>query len=253
MQVSGLAAVVTGGASGLGKATAKALIDAGAKVSILDVNAQALAASAAEIGAYAIPCDVTDVESVKAALSQARDQHGTARVCVNCAGVVHGGRIVGKHGPMDLAAFARTIQINLVGTFNVMSQAAADMMAADLLDDGARGVIVTTASVASTDGQVGQAAYSASKGGVAALTLPAAREFAPAGIRVMCIAPGLFETPMMTGLPPDVYDSLVAKTLFPKRLGKAAEYGDLVLAICNNTMLNGEIIRLDGALRLEPR
>jgi NAD(P)-dependent dehydrogenase (short-subunit alcohol dehydrogenase family) len=253
MQVQGLAAVVTGGASGLGKATAKALVDAGAKVTVLDVNAEALAASAAEIGALAVPCDVTDVESVKAALAKAQEAHGPTRINVNCAGVVHGGRIVGKHGPMDLGGFARTIQINLIGTFNVMSQAAAQMMAADPLDQGERGVIVNTASVAATDGQIGQAAYSASKGGVAALTLPAAREFAPAGIRVMCIAPGLFETPMMTGLPEEVYDSLVAKTLFPKRLGKASEYGDLVLSICNNQMLNGELIRLDGSLRLEPR
>lgn len=254
MDVKGLAAVVTGGASGLGRATAEALIAAGAKVTILDVQEEKLKATAAEIGAVPAVCDVTNVESVQAALAVARDAHGPVRVNVNCAGVVHGGRIVGKNGPMDLAGFARTIQINLVGTFNVMSQCAAEMMAQDVLnEDGERGLVVNTASIAAFDGQIGQAAYSASKGGVAALSLPAAREFAPKGVRVMCIAPGLFETPMMTGLPPDVYDSLVAKTLFPARLGKASEYGRMVVQIAANPMLNGECIRLDGALRLEPR
>lgn len=253
MDVKGLAAIVTGGASGLGKATAKALVDAGAKVTILDVKEAELTATAAEIGALAAVCDVTSVDSVKAALAKGRDAHGAARVCVNCAGVVHGGRIVGRDGPMDLAAFSRVIQINLIGTFNVMSQAAADMVALDALEGDERGVIVNTASIAALEGQFGQVAYSASKGGVAALTLPAAREFSTKGVRVMCIAPGLFETPMMTGLPDEVYDSLVAKTLYPHRLGKPEEYGELVLSICGNRMLNGELIRLDGAIRLEPR
>lgn len=254
MEVQGLAAIVTGGASGLGQATAQVLAEAGAKVAVLDVQEDKLQAAAEEIGALPLVCDVTSAESVKAALAEARAAHGPARVCVNCAGVVHGGRIVGKHGPMDLDGFTRTIHINLIGTFNVMSQAAAEMMEAEPLNaDGERGLIVNTASVAAMEGQIGQAAYSASKGGVAALTLPAAREFAPRGVRVTCIAPGLFETPMMTGLPQEVYDSLVAKTLFPKRLGQAAEYGRMVLSIAANPMLNGEVIRLDGALRLEPR
>ncbi|WP_019645840.1 SDR family NAD(P)-dependent oxidoreductase [Novispirillum itersonii] len=254
MDVKGLAAVVTGGASGLGRATAEALIAAGAKVTILDVQEEKLRATAAEIGAVPAICDVTSAESVQAALAVARDANGAVRINVNCAGVVHGGRIVGKNGPMDLAGFARTIQINLVGTFNVMSQCAAEMMTQDVLnEDNERGLVVNTASIAAFDGQIGQAAYSASKGGVASLSLPAAREFAPKGIRVMCIAPGLFETPMMTGLPPDVYDSLIAKTLFPGRLGKASEYGRMVVQIAANPMLNGECIRLDGALRLEPR
>jgi len=253
MDVKGQAAIVTGGASGLGRATAEALVAAGAKVTILDVQEEKLAATAAEIGATAAVCDVTSPESVDAALAKGREANGPARICVNCAGIVHGGRIGGKEGPMDLAGFSRTIQVNLIGTFNVMSRAAADMLALDPLEDGERGVIVNTASIAAFEGQLGQAAYSASKGGVASLTLPAAREFAPKGVRVMCIAPGLFETPMMTGLPPEVYESLVAKMLYPKRLGLGSEYGQLVLSIAANRMLNGETIRLDGALRLEPR
>lgn len=253
MDVKGVAAVVTGGASGLGRATAKALAEAGARVTVLDVKEEDLKAVAAEIGAVAAPCDVTDVDSVKAALAKGREAHGPARICVNCAGVVHGGRIVGRDGPMDLAGFTRTIHINLIGTFNVMSQAAADMVALEPLEDGERGVVVNTASIAAFEGQVGQAAYSASKGGVAALTLPAAREFASKGVRVMCIAPGIFETPMFEALPQDVLEGLLAKTQFPKRLGRAEEYARLVLTIAGNPMLNGECIRLDGAIRLEPR
>lgn len=245
MNIQGMAAVVTGGASGLGRATAKALGEAGAKVTILDVNEAALTATAQEIGALPVVTDVTNPESVQAALATARAAHGPARLCVNCAGVVMGGRIVGKHGPMDLAAFSRVISINLIGTFNVMSQAAADMLALEPLDDGERGLIVNTASIAAFEGQLGQAAYSASKGGVAALTLPAAREFAPKGVRVMCIAPGIFETPMFNGLPQETLDGLLATTLFPQRLGKPEEYGALVLAIAANRMLNGECIRLD--------
>lgn len=253
MDVKGQAAIVTGAASGLGRATATALAAAGAKVTLLDRNAEALADVAKEIGALAAPCDVTSVDSVREAIAKGRDAHGPARICVNCAGVVHGGRIVGREGPMDLDAFSRVVQINLIGTFNVMSQAAADMVALEELEDGERGVIVNTTSVAAFEGQFGQAAYSASKGGVAALTLPAAREFASKGVRVMCIAPGIFETPMFNGLPKETLDALLAKTLYPKRLGSPAEYAKLVMSICDNKMLNGEVIRLDGAIRLEPR
>lgn len=253
MDVKGVAAVVTGGASGLGRATAQALIDAGARVTVLDVKEDELKAAARAMGALAAPCDVTSAESVKAALAAAREAHGPARLCVNCAGVVHGGRIVGRDGPMDLAAFTRVIHINLIGTFNVMSQAAADMVGLEPMAEGERGLIVNTASIAAFEGQFGQAAYSASKGGVAALTLPAAREFAPKGVRVMCIAPGIFETPMFEGLPQDTLDGLLSKTLFPQRLGRPEEYARMVLAIAANPMLNGTAIRLDGAIRLEPR
>lgn len=253
MDVKGHAAVVTGAASGLGRATAAKLAAAGAKVTMLDRDADRLQAAAEEIGGLAAPCDVTDTASVKDALAKGRDAHGAARIAVNCAGVVHGGRIVGREGPMDLEAFNRIVQINLIGTFNVMSQAAADMLTLEELEEGERGVIVNTTSIAAFEGQFGQAAYAASKGGVASLTLPAAREFATKGVRVMCIAPGIFETPMFAGLPQETLDALLAKTLFPKRLGKPEEYGDLVLSICSNRMLNGDVIRLDGAIRLEPR
>lgn len=253
MDVKGVAAIVTGGASGLGRATAQALIDAGARVAILDIKEDDLNAAAADMGALAVPCDVTSAESVKAALAQARDAHGPARLCVNCAGVVFGGRIVGRDGPMDLAAFSRVISINLIGTFNVMSQAAADMVPLAPTENGERGVIVNTSSIAAFEGQFGQAAYSASKGGVASLTLPAAREFASKGVRVMCIAPGLFETPMFSALPQESIDALAAKTLFPQRLGLPEEFGRMVLSIADNVMLNGSVIRLDGAIRLEPR
>lgn len=254
MDIKGLAAIITGGASGLGRATAGVLVRAGARVSILDTDTSRLEEAAQETGATPITCDVTDPDSVHTALKTAKATHGPARICVNCAGIVHGGRIVGRNGPMDPAGFHKTIAINLVGTFHVMSQAASDMMGTDPIGlDGERGIIVNTASIAAFDGQIGQAAYAASKGGVAALSLPAAREFAPHGIRVMCIAPGLFETPMIAGLPRDVHSSLVSRTLFPRRLGQAEEFGHMVLAVVNNPMLNGETIRLDGALRLEPK
>lgn len=253
MDIKGLAAIITGGASGLGRATAGVLAQAGAKVSILDINADHLQDAARETGALPVSCDVTDPDSVRTALNMAKHANGPARICVNCAGVVHGGRIVGRNGPMDPDSFSRTISINLIGTFNVMSQAAAHMMETEPLGpDGERGLVVNTSSIAAFEGQIGQAAYSASKGGVASLSLPAAREFAPHGIRVMCIAPGLFETPMVAGLPRDVHSSLMSKTLFPYRLGQAEEFGRLVLAITANPMLNGETIRLDGALRLDP-
>jgi NAD(P)-dependent dehydrogenase (short-subunit alcohol dehydrogenase family) len=250
MDIRAMAAVVTGGASGLGAATARALAAAGARVAVFDVNAALAEQVAAEIGGVASACDVTDEASVQAALATARGAHGPARICVNCAGVVTPGKIVGRKGPMPLETFARVIQVNLVGTFNVMRLAAADMAGLEPLATAERGVIVNTASIAAWDGQVGQCAYAASKGGVASLSLPAARELAPLGIRVAAIAPGYFETPMLAGMPAEVMDGLVSSTLFPHRLGKPEEYANMVLAIIGNAMLNGSAIRLDGAVRM---
>lgn len=253
MDVRGSAAVVSGGASGLGAATARALAAAGATVALLDVNEEAAQEVARDIGGLAIACDVADAASAEAAIARAREAHGAARVLVNCAGVAPAGRIVGRNGPMALEAYARVIQINLIGSFNLMRLVAACAMTLDLLEGGERGVIVSTASVAAYEGQIGQAAYASSKAGVVGLTLPAAREFAPVGIRVCAIAPGLFETPMLRGLPQDVQDSLGASVPFPSRLGRPDEYAALVMAIVANPMLNGETIRLDGALRMAPR
>jgi NAD(P)-dependent dehydrogenase (short-subunit alcohol dehydrogenase family) len=208
---------------------------------------------AAEIGGVALRCDVSDAGEAERAVAAARDAHGAARIAVNCAGVATGGRVVGRDGPHDLNQFRRTIEINLIGSFNILRLAAAGMASLEPLEDGERGVIVSTASVAAYEGQIGQAAYSASKGGIAAMTLPIARELARHGIRVMAVAPGLIATPMMTGLPLEVQESLVATTLFPKRLGHAEEFADLVLHVASNRMLNGEVIRLDGAVRLAPR
>lgn len=253
MDVRTHAAVVTGGGSGLGAATARALAAAGARVALLDLNAEAAAAVAAEIGGLGLGCDVTDPASVQAALEAARAAHGPARVAVNCAGIATPGKVVGRKGPLELEKFAKVVQINLIGTFNVMRLAAADMLGLDALAGGERGVVVNTASIAAFDGQIGQCAYAASKGGVASLSLPAAREFAPAGIRVVAIAPGYFGTPMVTGMPEEVLDSLVASTLFPHRLGDPVEYARMVMAIVDNPMLNGSTIRLDGAVRMPPQ
>ena len=253
MQVRGEAAIVTGAASGLGAATARALAAAGAKVALFDVNLEAAVATAAEIGGLGLRCDVADAADAEAAIAKAREAHGPARILVNCAGIAPAVRIVGKDGPMALDAFARVIQVNLIGTFNMMRLAAADMSGLAALDDGERGVIVNTASVAAFEGQIGQAAYAASKGGVASLTLPAAREFARFGVRVMTIAPGLFLTPMMKGLPPAAQESLAASVPFPTRLGKPEEYAATVMHIAASPMLNGSVIRLDGALRMQPK
>jgi NAD(P)-dependent dehydrogenase (short-subunit alcohol dehydrogenase family) len=253
MNPQGQAALVTGGGSGLGAAAAIKLAARGAKVALLDVNADAAKAVAAKIGGLAIACDVTQADATAAALAQARAAHGPARILVNCAGVGPAKRIVGRDGPMPLEDFARVIQINLIGTFNVMRLAAADMQGLAPLEDDERGVIVSTASVAAFEGQIGQAAYAASKGGVAALTLPAARELAQFGIRVNAIAPGIFSTPMLQALPEDTQRSLAIAVPFPKRLGRPEQYADLVLHIVENRYLNGETIRLDGALRMAPR
>jgi len=253
MKLSGQSALVTGGASGLGAATARALAKAGAKVAVLDVNADAAAGVAREIGGFAVSCDVADAESAEAAVTKARSAHGAARVLINCAGIGPAQRIVGREGPMPLAAFKRVIDINLIGSFNLMRLAAADMMGLTPLEDGELGVIISTASVAAYEGQIGQAAYAASKGGIVALTLPAAREFARGGIRVNAIAPGLFATPLLLGMPRPVQESLAQSVPFPTRFGKPEEYAALVIHILENAMINGEVIRLDGALRMAPK
>ena len=253
MDVRGQAALVTGGGSGLGGATAQALAERGAKVAVLDVNEAGAREIAGKIGGIAIKCDVTDVESATAAIEQAREKHGAARVLVNCAGIGIAKRILGRDGPMPLEDFDRVIRINLVGSFNMMRLAAAEMAAAPPLAGGERGVIVSTASVAAFEGQIGQAAYSASKGGIVALTMPAARELAQSGIRVLAIAPGIFSTPMLRALPEDVQASLGASVPFPKRLGAPEEFAALVMHVVQNVYLNGEVIRLDGALRMAPR
>ncbi|MFN3416090.1 MAG: SDR family NAD(P)-dependent oxidoreductase [Caldimonas sp.] len=251
---SGLAALVTGAGSGLGAETARELARQGAKVALLDINEAAAQDVAAEIGGLALRCDITDSASVSAALDAARQAHGPARVLMNVAGIGGARRLVGRDGtPMPLEDFQRIVNVNLVGTFNVIRLVAAQMLQLDPLDDGERGVIVNTASVAAYDGQVGQEAYAASKGGIVSLTLPLARDLAQFGVRVCTIAPGLFLTPLLHELPQDVQQSLAASIPFPKRLGKPEEFAQLAAHIVTNASLNGEVIRLDGALRLPPR
>jgi NAD(P)-dependent dehydrogenase (short-subunit alcohol dehydrogenase family) len=253
MEIKGQAAIVTGAASGLGAATARALAAAGAKVAVFDLNEAGAASVAKDIGGIAIACDVASSDGAKAGIDKAKAAHGAARILVNCAGIGPAKRIVGRDGPQLLEDFERVIRVNLIGTFNMMRLVAADMQSVEPFADGERGVIVSTASIAAFEGQVGQSAYASSKGGVAALTLPAAREFAQFGIRVLAIAPGIFGTPMLTALPQETQDSLGASVPFPKRLGRPAEYAALVLHCVHNGYLNGEVIRLDGALRMAPR
>lgn len=253
MQLDGCAALVTGGASGLGNATAHTLTEAGARVVILDLPSSEGEKAAVALGPTArfVPADVTDEEQVQAAIDTASGL-GPLRVVVNCAGIATAEKVIGREGLIPLDHFERVIRVNLVGTFNVVRLAAAAIAQTEPVGEE-RGVIVNTASVAAFDGQIGQAAYSASKGGVAAMTLPLAREFARNLIRVMTIAPGIFETPMMAGLPQAAQDSLAAQVPHPSRLGKPAEYASLVRAIAENPMLNGETIRLDGAIRMQPK
>lgn len=253
MNINGQAAIVTGGGSGLGAATAARLAENGAKVAVLDWNFDAAQEVAARIGGHPIKCDVSDEAGAAAAMADAREKNGPVRLLVNCAGIGAAKRIVGKEGPMPLAEFSRIISVNLIGTFNMMRLAAAEMATLDPNDDGERGVILSTASIAAYEGQIGQAAYSASKGGIVALTMPAARELAQFGIRVLTIAPGLFRTPLLSSLPAEVQTGLGASVPFPKRLGSPREYADLVLHCVQNAYLNGEVIRLDGALRMPPR
>ncbi len=253
MQLDQVKAVITGGASGLGFAVAKHLAARGGKVALLDVNDEKGNASAAEIGASYFRADVTNEEGVVAALNDAHAKLGGLNVLVNCAGILGSGRVLGKEGPMPLKTFATTVTVNLIGSFNV-SKAAANLMQNNAPgEDGERGVIVNTASVAAYEGQIGQAAYSASKGGVVGMTLPMAREFARIGVRVMTIAPGVFHTPMVDGMPEQVYQSLCAQVPYPSRLGKPEEYADTVAFILQNRYLNGETIRIDGAIRLAPK
>jgi NAD(P)-dependent dehydrogenase (short-subunit alcohol dehydrogenase family) len=255
MQLEGSTFIVTGGASGLGAATARMFVDGGGRVVIADLKDDEGHACAGALGEAArfVRTDVADEASGKAAIAAAIDAFGSVHGLVNCAGIVHGEKVVGKEGPHTLAGFARAISINLIGTFNLV-RLAADAMAKNAPNAGGeRGVIVNTASVAAFDGQIGQAAYSASKAGVAGMTLPIARELARFGIRVMAIAPGIFETPMVAGLSADVQESLGKMVPFPPRLGKPAEFASLVRQIIENPMLNGEVIRLDGAIRLAPK
>ncbi|MFY9351966.1 MAG: SDR family NAD(P)-dependent oxidoreductase [Sphingobium sp.] len=253
MEIEGLSAIVTGGASGLGKATATMLAEKGAKVAIFDLNEEAARTVADAIGAVAFAVNVADEASVTAALDSAAAFNGVARILVNCAGVAPATRTVGKeNAPHPLDSFARTISINLIGSFNMIAKVAARAAALEEMD-GERGVIVNTASVAAYDGQIGQAAYAASKGGVVGMTLPIARDLAAHKIRVMTIAPGIFLTPMVEGFPQHVQDALGAQVPHPSRLGKPAEYAQLVESIIRNPMLNGEVIRLDGAIRMAPR
>ncbi|TMV06498.1 3-hydroxyacyl-CoA dehydrogenase [Ruegeria sediminis] len=250
MQLSTTAAIVTGGASGLGEATARHFAENGAQVTILDRDAERGPQVAAEIGGHFAQTDVTDEASVAAAIAHATEKMGKITATVNCAGIAYGIKTVGKEGPHPLDAFQRTIDINLVGTFNVSRLAAVEMANNQPEPDGARGVIINTASIAAFDGQKGQAAYSASKGGVVGMTLPMARDLASTGIRVMTIAPGIFMTPMLAGLPEEVQQQLAADVPNPARLGDPREYGRLAGFIVEMGYLNGEVIRLDGALRM---
>ena len=255
MQLDQVRAIVTGGASGLGFAVARHLVGHGARVAVLDVNDEKGHAAARELGASATyrRADVTSEDGVAAALTDAQAWLGGLNVAVSCAGILGAGRVLGKEGPMPLKTFAATVAVNLIGTFNVAKAAASLMQHNAPGEDGERGVIVNTASIAAYEGQIGQAAYSASKGGVVAMTLPMAREFARIGVRVMTIAPGVFHTPMVDGMPEAVYESLCAQVPYPSRLGQPDEYADTVAFILRNRYLNGETIRIDGAIRLQPK
>lgn len=253
MDVKGHAALVTGGGSGMGAETARWLAKAGAKVAVLDVNLESAQAVAEEIGGLAVECDVTSGESAEAAVAKAREAHGAARVLVSCAGVAPAKKIVGRDGPMPLEDFEKVVRINLIGSFNMMRLAAADMQGLAPLEDDERGVIVSTSSIAANEGQIGQIAYASSKAGVNGMLLPAAREFAKHGIRVMTIAPGLIGTPMLLNMPQEVQDSLSSQVPFPHRFGRPDEFARLVLHICENVMLNADCIRLDGAMRMQAK
>jgi NAD(P)-dependent dehydrogenase (short-subunit alcohol dehydrogenase family) len=253
MNAAESSALVTGAASGLGAATARKLAKLGARVAVLDRDRTKGRAVADEIGGVFFECDVADERSAKAAIADAAAAHGPARILVNCAGIGGAARIVGREGPAPLADFERIVRVNLIGTFNMMRLAAAAMADLGPLPTGERGVIVSTASVAAYEGQIGQAAYSASKGGIVALTLPAARELARFGVRVLSVAPGLFHTPLLAGLPDEAQRSLAASIPFPSRLGAPEEFAELVAAMIANPYLNGETVRIDGALRMQPK
>lgn len=253
MNITGQPVIVTGAGSGIGEDVARGFAAAGAKVILFDRDVDAAKKVADDIGGTAIACDVADAASAKAAFDAAKAAHGNCRALVHCAGILIGKRILGKEGPADLEHFAKVVHVNLVGSFNMLRLAAEQMSQNEPLADGERGVIVTTASIAAYEGQIGQAAYAASKGGVAALTLPAARELARFGVRVCTIAPGMVATPMIRQLPEEVQQELIAPVPFPKRFAEPREFTKLALHIIDNVMLNGEVIRLDGANRLQPK
>lgn len=253
MRIEGATALVTGGGSGLGAAVVRALASHGARVSVLDINRAGGEAVARDIGGHFAHCDVADAAGAVEALAASRAALGVPTILVNCAGVASAARVVGRDGPMPLEAFERVVRINLIGTFNMIRLAAAEMSLAPPQPDGGRGVIISTASVAAFEGQIGQAAYAASKGGIAALTLPLARELARFGIRVLTIAPGLFNTPLLAELPPETQAALASAIPYPPRLGAPEEFARLVIAMIENDYLNGEIVRLDGALRMQPK
>jgi len=254
MDIKGQTAYITGGASGLGEATARLLAASGATVGILDMDEDLARSVAAELGGAAAVCDVTDAAGHEAAVASLRDAIGPARILVACAGIATGAKLVAKDGtPTPLDRLTKAIQVNLIGTLNSMRLAAADMAALEPMEDGERGVIITTSSIAGFEGQVGQGDYSASKGGVAATAITFARELARNGIRVNCISPGLMNTPMMAGLPDPVRESLIETTVYPRRLGHAGEYAALAKHIAENRYINGTVIRLDGALRMAPK
>ena len=254
MKMQGAAAVVFGGASGLGAATARRLAAGSAQVVVADINALAAAEVASEVGGHAHTCDVTDSDSVQAAVDLAAglSERGL-RISVCCAGIPNPAKLVGRGGPTPLEIFTKVITVNLIGTINTLRLAASAMVGNEPDDEGERGICVNTASIAAFDGQIGQVSYSASKGGIVGLTLPVARELAGKGVRVMTVAPGLFETPMMASLPEAAREALGSVTPFPSRLGRPQEYAELVAHIVSNAMLNGEVIRIDGAVRLAPR
>jgi len=255
MDITGKVALVTGGASGLGAATAKMIVEEGGHVVFSDLNVQAGQALAQELGNHArfVHTDVSDAAQAEAAVKTALDAFGALHISIQCAGIADAQRVIGKNGPADLDRFSKVIRINLIGSFNIARLAAWAMSTNAENDEKERGVIINTASVAAFDGQIGQAAYSASKGGIAAMTLPLARDLSSVGIRVMAIAPGIFDTPMLAGMPEDVRAALGAMVPFPKRLGRPSEYAQLARDIIGNPMLNGEVIRLDGAIRMAPK
>ena len=254
MDINGQSAIISGAASGLGEATAKHLASQGCKIGIIDINEDAVKSLAEKTGGAWAVCDISNAEATEEAFEQLQKKIGLIRVLVACAGVATGSKLVSRDGtPNSLDKFRRVIEINLIGTINCMRLAAASISSLDPVAEGERGVMIGTASAAAFEGQIGQCAYSASKGGVASMTLTLARELARDGIRVNTIAPGLMDTPMTSGLPDPVRESLIAKTLYPKRLGQSEEYAQLVEHICKNKFINGSVIRFDGALRLEPK
>lgn len=252
MEIKNSVAFITGGASGMGAATARMLSKAGAKIVIFDLNTPEAEKIAKEVNGIAISCDVTNAKSAEDAIQKAKTYYGPARICINCAGIVKGKRMVGKEGAIPLDEFRQVIEVNLIGTYNMMRLAAAEMVNLNPLNDE-RGIIINTASVAAFEGQIGQTAYSASKGGIVSLTLPAARELAQFGIRVVTIAPGLVDTPMFEKISPEARASLASMVPFPKRLAHPSEFAKLALHIIDNEMINGEVIRLDGALRMQAK